>query len=65
MPNIRKEMPDVGLTREQFLDVAREDHGWGPTYGMTVLALKLTGHHNGVSKLHGEVSRKMWRTTIT
>jgi glycogen phosphorylase len=52
---------ELGLTREQFLDVAREDHGWGPTYGMTVLALKLTGHHNGVSKLHGEVSRKMWQ----
>lgn len=52
---------ELGLTREQFLDVAREDQGWGPTYGMTVLALKLTGHHNGVSKLHGEVSRKMWQ----
>ena len=51
----------LGLSREQFLDVAREDHGWGPTYGMTVLALRLTGHHNGVSKLHGDVSRKMWQ----
>jgi starch phosphorylase len=51
----------LGLNREQFLDVAREDHGWGPTYGMTVLALKLTNHHNGVSKLHGAVSRKMWQ----
>jgi starch phosphorylase len=27
---------------------------------MTVLALKMSGKHNGVSKLHGEVSRKMW-----
>ena len=51
----------LGLTRDQFMEVAREDHGWGPTYGMTVLALKLTGLHNGVSKLHGEVSRKMWQ----
>lgn len=51
----------LGLNRDQFLDVAREDHGWGPTYGMTVLALKLTGQHNGVSKLHGAVSRKMWQ----
>lgn len=51
----------LGLNRDQFMDVAREDHGWGPTYGMTVLALKLTGQHNGVSKLHGNVSRKMWQ----
>lgn len=28
---------------------------------MAVLALKLAGHANGVSQLHGEVSRKMWR----
>jgi starch phosphorylase len=27
---------------------------------MTVLALEMSGYHNGVSKLHGEVSRKMW-----
>src|SRR5437660_1914245 len=51
----------LGLTRDQFMEIAREDHGWGPIYGMTVLALKLTGQHNGVSKLHGQVSRKMWQ----
>jgi starch phosphorylase len=51
----------LGLNRDQFMEVAREDHGWGPTYGMTVLALRLTGQHNGVSKLHGAVSRKMWQ----
>jgi glycogen phosphorylase len=52
---------NLGLSREQFLEIAREDHGWGPTYGMTVLALKLTDQHNGVSKLHGQVARKMWQ----
>ncbi len=51
----------LGLTRDQFMEVAREDHGWGSTYGMTVLALHLTGQHNGVSALHGTVSRKMWQ----
>ncbi len=51
----------LGLTREQFIDVAREDHGWGPSYGMTVLALRLSGQHNGVSALHGAVSRDMWQ----
>ena len=28
---------------------------------MTVLALRLSAYHNGVSKLHGHVSRDMWR----
>src|SRR5256885_1168375 len=51
----------LGLDRNQFMEVAREDHGWGPTYGMTALALHLTGQHNGVSELHGTVSRKMWQ----
>ncbi|HLI06813.1 MAG TPA: alpha-glucan family phosphorylase [Ktedonobacteraceae bacterium] len=51
----------LGLNRDQFLEIARQDQGWGPVYGMTVLALKLTGQHNGVSKLHGEVSRNMWQ----
>jgi starch phosphorylase len=51
----------LGLNRDQFLEVAREDHGWGSTFGMTVLALRLTGKHNGVSALHGNVSRKMWQ----
>ena len=51
----------LGLTRDQFIDVAREDHGWGPSYSMTVLALRLTGQHNGVSALHGAVSRDMWQ----
>lgn len=48
------------LSREEFLNLARQDQGWGPTFSMTVLALKMSDRHNGVSKLHGEVSRKMW-----
>ncbi|HYB02624.1 MAG TPA: alpha-glucan family phosphorylase [Ktedonobacteraceae bacterium] len=51
----------LDLSRDQFMDVAREDHGWGVSYGMTVLALRLTGQHNGVSILHGKVSRDMWK----
>ncbi len=31
-------------------------------FGMTVLALKTSNTSNGVSALHGEVSRKMWQT---
>jgi len=49
------------ISREEFLNLARHDQHWGPTFSMTVLALRLSGRHNGVSKLHGEVSRKMWQ----
>ena len=33
---------------------------WGPQYSMTVLAINLSAYHNGVSELHGHVSRGMW-----
>ncbi len=48
------------ISRDEFLNLARQDQSWGPTFSMTVLALKMSGRHNGVSQLHGEVSRRMW-----
>ena len=33
----------------------------GELFGVTPLALRLSAHANGVSRLHGEVSRAMWR----
>jgi glycogen phosphorylase len=32
----------------------------GSNFNMTILALKLSQYINGVSKIHGKVSRKMW-----
>lgn len=52
---------DLGLTREQFMDVAKHQTPHGDMYSMPVLALKLSGGSNGVSELHGEVSRDMWK----
>jgi starch phosphorylase len=52
--------PRLGLTRDEFMDFARQDNGWGPTFSMTVLGLAGSNRHNGVSQLHGQVSRKMW-----
>jgi starch phosphorylase len=48
------------ISRDEFLNLARQDQHWGPTFSMTVLALTMSSRANGVSKLHGEVSRKMW-----
>ena len=51
----------LGIDRERFIQFARQELPWGPQYSMTVLALRLSAYHNGVSKLHGHVSRDMWR----
>ena len=52
--------PQLGLTREQFIDLARNSVSWGDTFSMPVLALRLSQGRNGVSELHGRVARKMW-----
>lgn len=48
--------PQLGISRDEFLKVAL-DNG---LFSMTVLGLKFSDQRNGVSKLHGEVSRRMW-----
>jgi starch phosphorylase len=50
----------LGIDRHRFLHLARHDQEWGPQFSMTVLAFALSAYHNGVSELHGHVSRKMW-----
>jgi starch phosphorylase len=50
----------LGIDRNRFLDLARHDQGWGAQFSMTVLAFHLSAYHNGVSELHGHVSRRMW-----
>jgi len=53
----------LGITWRDFLSLGRErpydDH---ESFCMTVLALKLAAYANGVAKLHGVVSRDMWKT---
>lgn len=53
--------PQLGIGRDAFLNLARHDMPWGPQFSMTVLALRLSGRANGVSELHGQVSRDMWK----
>ncbi len=52
--------PELRLTRDQFMDIARNQQSWGETFSMPVLALRLSEYANGVSELHGQVARKMW-----
>ncbi len=50
----------LGIDRDRFIGFAAQQLPWGAQYSMTVLALRLSAFANGVSKLHGEVSRDMW-----
>ena len=51
----------LGLDREKFMDLARHKQSWGEVFGMSILAIRLAHKRNGVSELHGQVSRKMWQ----
>jgi starch phosphorylase len=52
----------LGISWDDFLGLGRE-HTNDPkeTFCMTVLALRFVAYANGVSRLHGEVSRDMWK----
>jgi starch phosphorylase len=52
----------LGIRRERFFSLGQHEESWGPAFNMTVLALRHAGYINGVSKLHGEVSRAMWQS---
>ena len=51
----------LGIDRDRFMALASHDQGWGRQFSMTVLAFHLSAYHNGVSELHGQVSREMWK----
>ncbi|HLW65181.1 MAG TPA: alpha-glucan family phosphorylase [Gemmataceae bacterium] len=50
------------MDRHDFLGLGRQSpRDENEPFGMTVLALKLANVSNGVSQLHGRVSRRMWQ----
>src|SRR6201999_2093335 len=55
-------LPSLKIDWAEFLGLGRQNvRDNAEPYCMTVLALKLSNVSNGVSALHGVVSRKMWR----
>jgi glycogen phosphorylase len=53
--------PYLGIDRRQFLSLGRmlpDDEN--EPFKMPVLAIKLSSYLNGVSKLHGQISREVW-----
>jgi starch phosphorylase len=53
---------ELSLEREPFLDLGRIHPGrQDERFNMAVLAIRTSGFANGVSRLHGKVSRAMWQ----
>ena len=52
---------EIGQYRQRFLSLGEYDNGHGPQFNMTALALRTAAHVNGVSALHGDVTRAMWQ----
>ena len=53
--------PRLGLDREEFLKLGMKPcTDLEPEFNMGILALKVAGKKNGVSKLHGAVSRELF-----
>jgi starch phosphorylase len=64
---IQKYFPSItdglGISWHDFMALGRENPEDQQEYFcMTVLALRLSAYNNGVAKLHGRVSRQMWRS---
>ena len=51
---------DLGMSLDEFFELGRPPHR--NDFCTAVLALRSAGHANGVARLHGEVSRKMWQS---
>src|ERR1039458_9722600 len=53
----------LGLSRQDFYGLGRQNPANdSEEFCMTVLALRMAASSNGVSQLHGAVSRKIWKT---
>ena len=50
----------MGVDRATFMQLGQQNGTAGSDFNMTILALRLAQHANGVSAMHGKVSRKMW-----
>ncbi len=50
----------LGIDRQAFLRLGDQSGSASQTFNMTVLGLRTANQRSAVSKLHGEVARRMW-----
>src|SRR5689334_18585408 len=56
---------EIGLPFDEFFSFGQTRVNADDPFSMTILALRLSRHSNGVSQLHGEVSRGLWKDVWT
>lgn len=60
---------EVGITIDDLMSIGGEPNGEPDSFNLAAMSLRLSGSANGVSKLHGAVSREMfaevWPSTPT
>jgi starch phosphorylase len=54
--------PLLGLDRDAFFRLGIRPEEPASGFNMTAFALRLSRYHNAVSRRHGEVSRRMWKS---
>lgn len=52
---------ELGIPFEELFSFGQSRMNSSDPFSMTILALRLSRHANGVSELHGQVSRELWR----
>jgi starch phosphorylase len=53
----------LGISRHEFLALGRANpYDEGESLNMAILAIRLAGYTNGVSRLHGQIARSMWQS---
>jgi starch phosphorylase len=51
--------PQLGISRAEFYALGLQAHT-GDGFNLTALSMRLADNRNGVSKIHGQVTRQMW-----
>lgn len=54
--------PVFGLDRDAFFSLGINPEAPNAGFNMTAFALRMSAYHNGVSKKHGEIARRMWKS---
>jgi starch phosphorylase len=55
----KNDVEALGMTMDRFLQCGKVDNS--RIFWLPIFAIKYSKYRNGVSKLHGEVSRQMWK----
>jgi len=58
---LKSMISNMGISNKQLSDLARDNSNQDANaFNMTILSLKTSDYANGVSQLHGQISRQMW-----